>query len=257
MNNHSGPPATDPIHPSRPDRIRQAGRWLSPLAWLRVLTAAFLVPYGTRPQWHCPACGTPRAGRAGPALTATGRCTRCHVAAGPGPWALEALVVAAVLLVLTGARTGLEQPAFLWFAVLGVVLAVVDGTVRRLPHALTAAWAAGTLAGLLIPAARFDRYDDWTRALLAGTVTVVIFAVCALARPGSLGWGDVTAAAGFGIALGWLGWLPLYAGTFLAFTAALVYVLARQLVRRATHLPFGPFLVGAAVLVGALLPAGR
>jgi leader peptidase (prepilin peptidase) / N-methyltransferase len=72
-----------------------------------------------------------------------------------------------------------------------------------------------------------------------------------LAALRSLGYGDVRLAALLGLALGWLGWaallLALFAGLLLAAAGGGVLALSGRL--QADHqLPFGPFLLGGAVL---------
>jgi leader peptidase (prepilin peptidase)/N-methyltransferase len=49
-----------------------------------------------------------------------------------------------------------------------------------------------------------------------------------------------------GVALGWLGWQAVVAGTFLTFALAAVYGIALLLLHRASRnsqLPLGPFIV--------------
>jgi leader peptidase (prepilin peptidase)/N-methyltransferase len=61
-----------------------------------------------------------------------------------------------------------------------------------------------------------------------------------------MGLGDVKLAAGVGVALGWLGWQAVVAGTFLTFALAAVYGIALLLLHRASRtsqLPLGPFIV--------------
>ncbi|WP_430786849.1 prepilin peptidase [Actinoplanes sp. G11-F43] len=153
-------------------------------------------------------------------------------------------------------RSGWELPAYLWFGGLGVAAAVVDARVRRLPNAITAAWAVGTVAGLLVPAVIEQRGDDWLRAVLAGVTLTVVFGLVALS--GALGWGDVKAAAAVGVILGWLGWVAVYAGMLAAAVLAggwAVVLLARGRARRRTRIPLGPFLVAGAVIALTALRA--
>lgn len=240
-------------------RVVPSWRLALPTGWLRTLAVVFAVPVGTPRLHSCPTCGRQMlGGRGGPAVTAAGRCTDCGVRIGSGPWLMEIALLAAVAVVLLGARRGPELPAYLWFAVLGVVLAFVDATVRRLPNLLTAAWAVGTLTALGLPALTQDRTGDWLRALLGGVVLMAVFGLLALVRPAAMGWGDVKAAGGVGIALGWLSWVAVYAGVTLAFFLAAGYavvLLVRRRGGRGTQLPLGPFLVIGALVAAALLPA--
>lgn len=248
------------------DRPRQAQpirpwRVLSPSSWLRALVTRYATPPGTPVRSVCAGCDRRLLGaRTGPGLTAAGRCVACGLAAGAAPWLVEGALVVAVAAIVFGNRHGAELAAYLWFAVLGAVLAVVDGMVRRLPNPLTALWSIGTLAALAIPAVLEDRGDQWLRALLAGLALMLAFGALALLRPGAMGWGDVKAAAAVGVALGWLGWIAVYGAVLLGFLLAAVYAMALLVSRRAgrgTQVPFGPFLVAGALLVVALLPPGR
>ncbi|GAA2910480.1 prepilin peptidase [Actinoplanes cyaneus] len=225
-------------------RLLTFTRMVSPLAWLRAIATTYLVAYGEPRQRRCPACDFPVLGRGGPTTTITGKCARCRAPLGPTPWLLEFAVLATGLAVLS--RVGpLQVAAYCWFAVLGVLLAVIDLAVWRLPHALTAAWAAGTLAGLLIPAVAQHRLGDWLQALAAGLVSLMFFAVLASVRPGSMGWGDVTAAGVVGIAVGWWGWWPLLHTLVLAYAGFAAYLI----VTRRRRGPFGPFLIASALVI--------
>lgn len=248
-----------------PTEERAAGKPLAPTrwrvfsltGWLRAVATAYSVPAGTPPLRACTDCGRRLFSSAGPGVTLSGTCAGCGARRGPAPWVVEVALTAAIAAVILGPRPGGELPAYLWFTGLGVVLAVIDAQVHRLPNPLTLAWAGGVLAGLGLPAITDQHGDDWVRAGLAATIVALLFAAVALIRPGSLGWGDVKAALGAGAALGWLGWAALYAGMFLAFALASVYavVLLRRGARRASKVAFGPFLVAGAVLVVAWWPA--
>lgn len=189
-------------------------------------------------------------------MTAGGRCL-CGQRLGP-PWVLEAAFCGAVAAMLVGARSGLEVPAYLWFAALGVVLAVVDAAAKRLPNTLTALWAVGTLTGLAVPAVLDNRGGQWLRAVAAGVLLTVLFGLLAVLQPGAVGWGDVKAAGAVGVALGWLSWVAVYGAVLVAFVLAAGYavtLLARRRAGRGTRVPFGPFLVTGALVLSAWLPA--
>lgn len=236
-------------------------RWriLSLTGWLRAVATAYSVPTGTPPVGACAGCGRRLFSGAGPGVTLSGVCAGCGIRRGPAPWVVEVALAVAIAATIFGPRPRSELPAYLWFVGLGVVLAVIDAQVNRLPNPLTLAWAGGVFAGLGLPAIIDHRGGDWVRAVLAAAVVTLLFAAVALIRPGSLGWGDVKGALGVGAALGWLGWAALYAGMFVAFALASVYavVLLRRGSRRGSKLAFGPFLVAGAVLVVALWPGGH
>ena len=87
--------------------------------------------------------------------------------------------------------------------------------------------------------------------LAAGAVFAVLLAL-ALVNPRGLGMGDVELGALLGLQLGFLGWPAVLAGVLLGSvlqaTAAAALLLARRADRH-TDLPFGPALLGGALLV--------
>lgn len=250
--------STTDAQPAAASSRRPRWRALLPTAWLRALATVYAVPAGTPRLRSCPRCAGELLSLRGPGVTARGRCAGCGQALGRAPWVVETAVVVALGALALGARPVVEWPAYGWFAALGVVLGVVDAAVRRLPNVLTLAWAGGTAAALLLPAVLEHRGGDWLRAVLAGTVLMVLFGAVALLRPGAMGWGDVKAAAAVGVALGWLGWAAVYGGVLLAFLLASVFavvLLVRRRAGRRSQLALGPFLVVGALVVIALAPA--
>ncbi len=145
-----------------------------------------------------------------------------------------------------------EWGAIAAFAAVGVPLAVVDGRTRRLPNAGTLPLAAALLgywAGLATTS------GQWQLLAQATVTAAAIFAAAAaIALVGTLAAGDIKLFLAIGLLTGWFSWLlPLYAlvaGYVLAIPHAGI-LLARR--RRApgtdTRLPFGPYLVAAALLV--------
>jgi len=236
---------------------RWSVRALSPPAWLRAAAFAWSVPADSPLARSCPACGVPTAHLPAPSLTVSARCAACGIRLGPGPWIVEVATVAAAALLLTGSRSAVELPAYAWFAALGLLLAFIDAAVHRLPNLLTAAWVAGTLGGLILPAALESRWDDWLRALVGGIALTVAFGLVALVRSRAVGWGDVKAAATAGVALAWLGWGAILQGLMLTFALAFGYtvvLLVRGRAGRATRIPLGPFLVAGVLIVAAWYP---
>jgi leader peptidase (prepilin peptidase)/N-methyltransferase len=163
------------------------------------------------------------------------------------------VVATTALCALAGARFGLgwELPAFVSLAVVGVLLAVIDLEHRVLPNRiLLPATAVGAL--LLTLAAALD--DAWPRlagAVAGGAVLFVLFLVLALLAPAGLGMGDVKLAGLLGLYLGWLGWAVLVAGTVAGFVVQAVVavgLLAGRRIGVKGEIPFGPALLGGAVL---------
>jgi leader peptidase (prepilin peptidase)/N-methyltransferase len=76
-------------------------------------------------------------------------------------------------------------------------------------------------------------------------------------HPAGMGYGDVKLAGLLGLYLGWLGWGPVLVGTFTGFLLGGLVGVALLVTRRAgrrTAIPFGPFMLGGAML--ALFFAG-
>ena len=164
----------------------------------------------------------------------------------------------AVLFALAFWRLGLspELPAVLAFIFGGVLLAVIDWKVHRLPTRLVYYTLAGVAAGLV-----FASLVEWDWRPLATAVAgglLFAHAFCLLwfltkqfTGMLLLGFGDVRLAAVLGLLLGWYG-LPyvLYgalAGHLLALLIAVVMcVHQRKLVVRYS---FGPPLIAGALAV--------
>jgi leader peptidase (prepilin peptidase) / N-methyltransferase len=163
----------------------------------------------------------------------------------------------AVLLVLTALRFGAswELPAFLFLAVVAVLLAVIDLRHLLLPDRVVLP-SLGIGAGLLAVAAAGT--GDWAALLRAGLGAGTLFGaflVLALISPRSLGMGDVKLAALLGLFLGWLGWPVLALGAAAGFVVqalvGLVLLAGRRIGLRG-ELPFGPAMLAGAVLALAV-----
>ncbi|WP_051820210.1 prepilin peptidase [Streptomyces sp. NRRL S-920] len=171
---------------------------------------------------------------------------------------LLATATAAVCVALaaaTGARP--ELGAWLLLAPFGVLLAVVDFRVHRLPDVLTLPLAAGALVLLGGAALAPGHAGQWTGALYGALALAGAYFVLFLINPSGMGFGDVKLALALGAVLGWYGWGALLLGTFAGFVLAALYGIGLVAARRAgrkTAIPFGPFLIGGA-FVGLLLGA--
>lgn len=202
------------------------------------------VPYGSPDRSACPRCAAPVTGRF------VGRCERCESALGH-PVAL-AIITAAVLAALLGRFGG--QPdvvAFGFLGVVGVALAAIDIAVQRLPDRLTLPAIPVLIALLAVAALIGHNGGAFVRALLGGLALTGAYVLLALVRPGQLGGGDIKLAGLAGLALGWLGWRTLVVGTALGFVLSALVGLALLALRRVTlesHISFGPFLLGGALL---------
>ncbi|MER5789986.1 A24 family peptidase [Streptomyces sp. NPDC001980] len=217
----------------------------------------FSVPAGEEWRKTCPA-GHPVRGWLGSA-----QCGDCAAtlddepapAPRTTPLALATALVCAALALATGTRP--ELAVWLLLAPVGVLLAVVDFRVQRLPDPLTLPLAAAALALLGVAALLPEHAGDWFTSLYAALALGGAYFVLFLINPGGMGFGDVKLALGTGAVLGWYGWPTVLLGTFAGFLFGALYGGALVVVRRAgrkTAIAFGPFLIAGAfagLLVGA------
>ncbi|MER6137839.1 A24 family peptidase [Streptomyces sp. NPDC001815] len=212
----------------------------------------FSVAPGEDWQDRCPE-GHPLAGWAGPA-----RCADCGGRAyGPSTLllSLATALVCGALAAATGTRP--ELAVWLLLAPLGVLLAVVDFRVQRLPDVLTLTLAGAALVLLAGAAAAPEDAGSWPTALYGSLALGAGYFVLFLINPNGMGFGDVKLALGLGAVLGWYGWGTVLLGTFAGFLFGGLYGLGLVVVRKAgrkTSIPFGPFLIAGA-FVGLLIGA--
>ncbi len=139
--------------------------------------------------------------------------------------------------------------AWLYLAVVGMALTVIDWRTRRLPDVLTLP-SYVVLLGLLVPSGAV------TQAIYGMLGLGAIYAVLWFVRPDALGLGDVKLAGLIGLATGALGlesWVVAAVGGHLL---GALYALGLLITRRGTlksEFPFGPFMLAAAL--AALLVA--
>jgi leader peptidase (prepilin peptidase)/N-methyltransferase len=213
---------------------------------LRTEVVRLSVPSGQPEQAVCAACATTLPDR--PAW----QCRHCGSWIGV-PLAIELTTAAVVALLLTELGTGPGVAALVYIGVIGVALAQIDLTVKRLPDRLTLP-AYPALITLLAVAAAVD--GDWTslvRAGLGGLAAVAAYLLLGVVSRGQLGGGDIKLAGLIGLALGWLNWRTLLLGEFTGFSLAAVAsigLLAARKISMRGRISFGPFL-----LLGALLAA--
>ncbi len=226
------------------------GSFLNVVAWRLPRGESLL-----RPASHCPACSAPvRPKDNVPVLSwllLRGRCRDCGAPISRR-YPLVELLTAAVFAGLA-ARLGADAalPAFLYLGGVGVVLALIDLDVHRLPNALTLpSYAVGV--ALLGGAALVDgSVGPLLRGLLGMAALLVLYLLLALAYPAGMGLGDVKLAGLLGLYLGWLGWGAWAVGAFAAFLVGGVTGIALMAAGRAgrkSAIPFGPFMLAGALL---------
>ncbi|MER6382318.1 A24 family peptidase [Streptomyces sp. NPDC001250] len=162
---------------------------------------------------------------------------------------LATALACAALAVTTGARP--ELAVWLLLVPVGVLLAVIDFRVQRLPDPLTLPLAAAALALLGLAALLPGHAGHWLTALYGALALGAGYFVLFLINPAGMGFGDVKLAVGMGAVLGWYGWATVLLGTFAGFLLGAVYGGALLVVRRAgrkTAIAFGPFLIAGAFL---------
>ncbi|MQY35494.1 hypothetical protein SRB17_34720 [Streptomyces sp. RB17] len=217
----------------------------------------FAVPSGEPWRDHCPD-GHPIRGWIG--RLACGACggeiRRGDV---PPAAALPASLVTALTCAALAAATGTRPELAVWLllAPVGVLLAVVDFRVQRLPDPLTLPLAASALALLGLAALLPEHAGHWLTALYGALVLGAGYYALYLINQAGMGFGDVKLAVGMGAVLGWYGWPTVLLGAFAGFLLGALYGAVLVVVRRAgrkTAIPFGPFLLAGALaglLVGA------
>lgn len=128
------------------------------------------------------------------------------------------------------------------FALL-LLLTATDIEQRRLPHLV--------LDPLILAAVIFVPFNPAIHPLMAvlGAVAAVAFlGALALVVRGGLALGDLYLVTPIGLMLGWpTVFIALFAAAFLSAGTSIVLLAAKRVGMR-TYIPFGPFLVGGAVI---------
>jgi leader peptidase (prepilin peptidase)/N-methyltransferase len=262
-------PNPRPQSRARPAGDHDDGVWVLPAvaglfglavgSFLNVLI--YRVPRGeslVHPPSRCPACGhrvrprhnVPVVGW----LVLGGRCADCGARIGvryPLVEVVTAVLFAALAARLAGLHLLSAVPAYLYFAAIGIALAVIDLDCRRLPNAIVLP-SYPVLALLLATSALVQR-DGWAlaRAGIGAVALLAFFATIALAYPAGMGLGDVKLSGLVGGVLAYLSWSTLVIGAFAGFLLGAVVGVGVMLARhgdRRTAVPFGPFMVAGALL---------
>ncbi|MHC0434284.1 prepilin peptidase [Streptomyces sp. O3] len=178
------------------------------------------------------------------------RCPGCR-GARFGPRTPLLAAVTALLCAAIAAAAGARPETLVWLALvpLGVLLAVVDHAVHRLPDVLTLPLAAAALALLGLAAQADAAAGSWRGVLLGGLVLGGVYFALFLIYPSGMGFGDVKLATALGVTLGWYGWGVLLLGFFAGVVYGGGYALALVLRGRAgrkTAMPLGPCMLAGA-----------
>ena len=133
--------------------------------------------------------------------------------------------------------------AYLALLVPLLVLTATDLEQRRLPHVVLDPLIVGAV--VFVP---FNPSLDPVMALLGAATAVGFLGVLALVVRGGLAVGDLYLVAPIGLMLGWPAiFTALFAAAFLAAATSLALLALRRVGMR-SYIPFGPFLVGGAVV---------
>ncbi|MGW5122630.1 prepilin peptidase [Streptomyces sp. NPDC004069] len=222
--------------------------------------AAHRFSVGAGEAWNarCPG-GHPITGAFG-GWVGRARCTDAAAGCGPyGPSTRGVAAVTALVCAALAAATGPRPEAAVWLlaAPVGVLLALVDHRVHRLPDVLTLPLAAATAALLAVAAVLPAAAGSWPTALLGGLALGAAYFVLFLVNPAGMGFGDVKLALSLGAALGWYGWPVLVLGACAGLLYGACYGLGLVVLRRAgrkSAVALGPFMLAGA-LTGLLLGA--
>ncbi|GAA1601319.1 A24 family peptidase [Kribbella sancticallisti] len=211
-----------------------------------------------RPASRCPGCGRPIRSRHNMPvvgwLLLRGRCADCGAPISVR-YPLVELGTGLLFAALAWRLERLDQlpalPAYLWFAAAGLALALIDLELRILPNAIVL--PSYPVVAVLLTASAAWQQEWWplARAGLGAVALFGFFLLLVLVAPAGMGWGDVKLAGLIGAVLGYLSWSALVIGGFGAFVLGAVVgvaVLATGRGGRRTAIPFGPFMIAAALL---------
>lgn len=209
----------------------------------------------SHPPSHCPSCGHAiRAYDNIPVvswLILRGKCRDCNA-----PIAIRYPLVelgTGLAFAATAAFIGWSVllPFALWFTAACIALALIDLDHKRLPNVLTLSTYGVVLVGFAVTAAVQGEWRLFVQAVLGGIALAGAYALLATLVPAGMGWGDVKLALSLGTVLGWYGWSYVVVGGFGAFVLGALVGVAAMLVGKAgrkSALPFGPFMIAAAML---------
>lgn len=240
--------------------------WALPAGLFGLAVGSFLnvviyrVPAGesvVRPASRCPSCGSAIRNRHNVPvlgwLVLRGRCYDCRTpisARYPIIELVTGVLFAAITLRILHLHTPAALPAYLYFAALGVALAVIDIDHRRLPNELVMpSWAV--LAGLLAIASAAS--GDWGALSRAGIGAAGLFAayfLLAFIYPAGMGFGDVKLSFLLGGVLAYLSWATFGVGAFGGFLLGSIggiVLMAAGRGGRKTAIPFGPYMIAGAL----------
>lgn len=210
------------------------------------------------PPSRCPSCGIPIRPRHNIPilgwLALRGRCHDCTAPISvryPLVEAATGLLFVAVTWRLLALDLPSALPAYLYLAAVGIALAMIDIDVKRLPDAIVL--PSYPVVAILLTIAALGAGDWWplARAAIGAVAMFTFYFALAFAYPAGMGFGDVKLAGVLGGLMGYLSWSALILSTFGAFLLGAIVGVALIAVRRGgrkTAIPFGPFMIAAALI---------
>jgi leader peptidase (prepilin peptidase)/N-methyltransferase len=172
----------------------------------------------------------------------------------PTRWRVPPAVLSGLFCGLLAWMSGasLILPAFLYLAVMGVLLGAIDARHKLLPNRLVVPFLLGGVALLGVASLISGGWLQLVGGVLGGAAMFAVYLVMALIRPGGIGMGDVKLAAVVGLYAGYLGlnaWLLVLVGAFVLNAAAIVVLMLGRILDRKSEIPFGPSMIAATLLV--------
>ena len=220
----------------------------------------YRVPAGesiVSPPSRCPSCGAEIRNRHNVPvfgwLALRGKCYDCKAPISPRYPLVElltGLLFAGIAARIVHLDLRWALPAFLYFAAIGIALAMIDIDTKRLPDKIVL--PSYPVLAVLLTAAAWGEGDWWSlaRAAIGAAALFAFYFVLAFAYPAGMGLGDVKLAGLLGGLLGYLSWTTLLIGAFAGFVLGSlggVVVLATG-GNRKTAIPFGPYMIAGTVL---------
>jgi leader peptidase (prepilin peptidase) / N-methyltransferase len=145
-------------------------------------------------------------------------------------------------------------PVYAYFVWLSVVLSIIDFRELRLPNKYVYPAYPIVILGFILPAAISNEWDAFGASMVCGLVGLAVFMLMHVVYPSGLGMGDVKLAGIIGMIAGWVSWSTAVVALMLAFFLSAIVSIALIATRKATMksaLPFGPFMLGGAILAVA------
>jgi leader peptidase (prepilin peptidase) / N-methyltransferase len=221
----------------------------------------YRVPIGesvVSPPSRCPSCGGSIRNRHNVPvlgwLLLRGKCYDCKApisARYPLVEAATGVLFAAVTWRLLAIDLPWALAAYLYLASAGLALAMIDIDVKRLPDRVVL--PSYVIVAVLLTGAAIGEHDWWplARAAIGAAAMFAFYFAIVFAYPAGMGFGDVKLAGVLGALMGYLSWSALIVATFGAFLLGAIVgvtvILASRAGRKAA-IPFGPFMIGAALI---------